>query len=198
MDPADVAGLKDLGDPEFEVLLYEFKAGLETYFASLGPRARVKTIAELIAFDDANRDREMPYFGQEILAKAEAKGPLTSPEYQKALETCGRLARKEGLDATFEKHQLTALVAPTGAPAWVIDPVSGDHFVGGNSTPAAVAGYPSLSVPMGFVFGLPVGLSFIGPAWSEATLVKLGYAFEQATRHRKPPRFLRTAELSHA
>ena len=198
VDPADVAGLKDLGDPEFEVLLHEFKAGLEAYFASLGPKARVKTIAELIAFDDANRDREMPYFGQEILAKAEAKGPLTSPEYQKALETCGRLARKEGLDATFEKHKLTALVAPTGAPAWVIDPVSGDHFVGGNSTPAAVAGYPSLSLPMGFVFGLPVGLTFIGPAWSEATLVKLGYAYEQATRHRKPPRFLRTAELSHA
>jgi amidase len=195
VDPADVPGIKDLGDPEFEVLLYEFKAGLEAYLASLGPTARVKSIAELVAFDETNREREMPYFGQEVLLKAQAKGGLSSPEYQKALETCGRLARKEGLDAVFEKHKLDALVAPTGAPAWVIDPVSGDHFVGGNSTPAAVAGYPSLSLPMGFVFGLPVGLSFIGPAWSEAMLVRLAYSYEQATRHRKPPRFLATAEL---
>ena len=195
VDPADVPGIKELGDPEFEVLLFEFKAGLEAYFASLGPKARVKTLAELIAFDEQNREREMPYFGQEILVKAQAKGPLSSPEYQTALETCARLARKDGLDAVFDKHQLTALVAPTGAPAWVIDPVSGDHFVGGNSTPAAVAGYPSLSVPMGLVFGLPVGLSFIGRAWSEPVLVKLAYAYEQATRHRRPPRFLPTAEL---
>jgi amidase len=195
VDPADVAGIKDLGDPEFEVLLFEFKAGIEAYFASLGPKARVRTLADLIAFDEQNREREMPYFGQEILVKAQAKGPLSSPEYKTALETCARLARKEGLDAVFEKHRLTALVAPTGAPAWVVDPVSGDHFVGGNSTPAAVAGYPSVSVPMGFVFGLPVGLSFIGRAWSEPALVKLAYAYEQATHHRKPPRFLPTAEL---
>jgi len=195
VDPADVPGIKDLGDPEFEVLLYEFKAGLLAYLASLGPSARVKSFEDLIAFDETNREREMPYFGQEILLKAQAKGPLSSPEYQKALETCGRLARKDGLDAVFEKHKLDALVAPTGAPAWVIDPVSGDHFVGGNSTPAAVAGYPSLSLPMGFVYGLPVGLSFIGPAWSEPVLVKLAYAFEQATHHRKPPRFLPTAAL---
>jgi amidase len=196
VDPADVPKLKDLGDPEFEVMLYEFKAGLEAYFASLGPKAPVKTLAEAVAFNERNRDREMPFFGQEIFLRAVEKGPLTTPAYREALETCGRLSRQEGLDAVLEKHRLDALVAPTGAPAWVIDPVSGDHYVGGNSTPAAVAGYPAVTVPMGFVFGLPVGVSFIGRAWSEATLVRLAFAYEQATRHRRPPRFLRTADLT--
>jgi amidase len=196
VDPADVPNAKELGDPEFEVLLYEFKAGLEAYLASLGPGAPVKTLAQAIAFNEENREREMPYFGQEIFLKAVEKGPLTAPAYRKALERCGRLSRKEGLDAVLDRHRLDALVAPTGAPAWVVDPVSGDHFVGGNSTPAAVSGYPSLTVPMGFVFGLPVGLSFIGRAWSEATLVRIAFAFERATRHRRPPRFLRTADLA--
>ena len=168
VDPADVPNVKELGDPEFEVLLYEFKAGLEAYFASLGPKAPVKTLADVIAFNERNREREMPFFGQELFLKAQEKGPLSTPAYREALETCARLSRKEGLDAVLVQHRLDAIVAPTGAPAWVIDPVSGDHFVGGNSTPAAVSGYPSLSVPMGFVFGLPVGLSFIGRAWSEA------------------------------
>jgi len=196
VDPADVPNIKDLGDPELEVMLYEFKAGLEAYFASLGPKAPVKTLADAIAFNDRNRGREMPFFGQEIFLKAVEKGPLTTPAYREALDKCGRLSRTEGLDAVLEKSRLDALVAPTGAPAWVIDPVSGDHFVGGNSTPAAVAGYPTVTVPMGFVFGLPVGLSFIGRAWSEATLIRLAFAFEQATHHRRPPRFLRTADLS--
>ncbi len=196
VDPADVPNVKDLGDPELEVMLYEFKAGLEAYFASLGPKAPVKTLADAIAFNERNRDREMPYFGQELFLKAQEKGPLSTPAYQEALEKCRRLSRKEGLDAVLDQHRLDALVAPTGAPAWVIDPVSGDHYVGGNSTPAAVSGYPSISVPMGFVFGLPVGLSFIGRAWSEAVLVRLAFAFEQATKHRRPPRFLRTADLA--
>jgi amidase len=195
VDPADVPGIKDLGDPEFEVLLFEFKAGLEAYFASLGERAPVRTLDDLIAFNERNREREMPYFGQEILLKARDKGSLEAPEYRKALETCRRLSRADGLDKVLDAHRLDAIVAPTGAPAWVIDPVSGDHFVGGNSTPAAVAGYPSLSVPMGFVFGLPVGLSFIGRAWSEATLVRLAHAYERETRHRRKPRFLKMAEL---
>ena len=196
VDPVDLPNVKELGDPEFEVLLYEFKAGLDAYFASLGPKAPVKTLADTIAFNDRNREREMPFFGQEIFLKAVEKGPLTTPAYREALDKCARLSRKEGLDAVLDQHRLDALVAPTGAPAWVIDPVSGDHYVGGNSTPAAVSGYPSLSVPMGFVFGLPVGLSFIGRPWSEAVLVRLAFAFEQATRHRRPPRFLRTAELA--
>jgi len=195
VDPADVPNVKELGDPEFEVMLYEFKAGLNAYLASLGPKGPVKTLADAIAFNERNRDREMPYFGQETFLKAQEKGPLTTPAYREALEKCGRLSRAEGLDAVLDKNRLDALVAPTGAPAWVIDPVSGDHFVGGNSTPAAVAGYPAISVPMGFVFGLPVGLSFIGRAWTEATLVRLAFAFEQATHQRRPPRFLRTADL---
>jgi amidase len=195
IDPADVPNVKELGDPELELLLYEFKAGLDAYLASLGPRAPVRTLADAIAFNERNHEREMPHFGQEIFLKAQAKGPLATPAYREALEKCRRLSRKEGLDAILDRHKLDALVAPTGAPAWVIDPVSGDHFVGGNSTPAAVAGYPSLSLPMGFVFGLPVGISFIGRAWSEPLLLRLAYAFEQATRHRRPPRFLRTAAL---
>ena len=196
VDPADVPNIKELGDPEFEVLLFEFKAGLDAYLAALGANAPVRSLAEAIAFNDRNRQREMPYFGQEIFSKAQDKGPLTTPAYREALEKCRRLSRKEGLDAILDQHKLDALVAPTGAPGWVIDPVSGDHYVGGNSTPAAVAGYPSVSVPMGFVFGLPVGLSFIGRAWSEPVLLRLAFAFEQATRHRRPPRFLRTAALA--
>jgi len=198
VDPADVPNVKELGDPELEVMLYEFKAGVEVYFASLGPKAPVKTLAEAIAFNERNRERQMPFFGQEIFLKAQEKGPLSTPAYKEALEKCGRLSRQEGLDAVLDRHRLDALVAPTGAPAWVIDPVSGDHYVGGNSTPAAVSGYPSVTVPMGFVFGLPVGLSFIGRPWSEPVLVRLAFAFEQATRHRRPPRFLRTADLARS
>jgi amidase len=198
VDKADVPNIKELGDPEFEVLLYEFKDGLDRYLASLGPKAPVKTLAEAIAFNEAHKDREMPWFGQEIFLQAQEKGPLTTPAYKEALEKCRRLSRKEGLDAVMDQHTLDALVAPTGGPAWIIDPVNGDHFTGGNSTPAAVAGYPTLTVPMGFVFGLPVGLSFIGRAWSEGALVRLAFGYEQATKHRRPPRFLHTADLSPA
>jgi amidase len=195
IDTADVPNVKELGEPELEVLLYEFKAGLDAYLGALGAKAPIRSLADAIAFNERNKDREMPYFGQELFLKAQEKGPLTTPAYREALERCRRLSRAEGLDAVMDEHRLDALVAPTGAPAWVIDPVSGDHYVGGNSTPAAVSGYPSISVPMGFVFGLPVGLSFIGRAWSEPVLVRLAHAFEQATRHRRPPRYLATAAL---
>jgi amidase len=137
----------------------------------------------------------MPYFGQELFLKAEAKGPLTNKEYLDALKLCRRMSRKEGIDATMKKFNLDALVAPTDSPAWLTDLIDSDHFLGGSSTIAAVAGYPSITVPAGFVFGLPVGISFFGSAWSESILLKFAYAFEQATHLRKTPKFLATAEF---
>ncbi|HEX7085655.1 MAG TPA: amidase family protein, partial [Vicinamibacterales bacterium] len=195
VDPADIPTVSKIGDPEFEVLLYEFKADLNAYLARLGPTAPVRSLADAIRFNEVHRDREMPYFGQEIFEMAEKKGPLTEAAYTKALAECRRLSRTEGLDAVFAKHRLDALVMPTDSPAWVTDLVNGDHFLGGSSTIAAVSGYPHITVPGGFAFGLPVGISFIGPAWSEPTLFRLAYAFEQATKHRRAPRFARSAAL---
>ena len=196
VDPANLETFKHLGDGEFTVLLYEFKADLNAYLASLGPKAPVHSLKEIIEFNKKHAREELPYFGQDIFIKAEAKGPLTSPEYQKALEKCRTLSREKGIDATMEKYKLDALVAPTGAPAWPTDLVNGDHDTGGSSGPAAIAGYPHVTVPAGYVFGLPVGISFFGRAWSEPTLIKLAYSYEQATKARKPPKFLPTADLS--
>ena len=191
VDPADIPTASQLDDCEFEVLLYEFKDGLNAYFASLGPGAKVKSLEELIAFNKRHADREMPFFGQEILEMAQKKGSLKSPAYRQALRTCGTRARALGIDAVMTRHRLDALVAPTGSPAWPIDLVNGDHFLGASSGPAAIAGYPNITVPAGHVEGLPVGISFIGRAWSDAKLIGLAYAYEQATKHRQPPRFLR-------
>ncbi len=195
VDPANIPTAGKFDDAEFEVLLYEFKAGLNAYLKTLGGKAPVKSIQEIIAFNEKNADREMPFFGQEIMLKAEAKGDLNSLAYRQALAKCRRMSRIEGIDATMAKHKLDALVAPTGGPAWTTDLANGDHFTGGFSTAAAVAGYPHITVPAGFVFGLPVGISFVGGAWNEPALIKFAYAYEQATKHRKPPQFAPHADL---
>ena len=194
VDPADLPSHGKIDDPEFEVLLYEFKAGLNQYLAALPASMRVRSLAAVIAFNDRNRAREMPYFEQEIMLKAEKKGPLTERAYLDALAASRRLARAEGIDAVSSRHRLDAIVAPTAGPAWLTDWVNGDHGAGGCSTPAAVAGYPHVTVPAGFVRGLPVGISFFGPAWSEPALLKIAYGFEQATRARRPPRLLPTVD----
>jgi len=196
IDPADVPTQGKFDDSELEVLLYEFKADLNSYLASLGPRAPVKSLKEIIDFNEQYRDREMPWFGQDIMTKAQAKGPLTEKAYRDALAKNHRLSRKEGIDFVMDKNKLDALIAPTGGPPWPTDWVNGDHFSGGYSTASAVAGYPHITVPAGYLFGLPVGLSFFGHAWSEPTLIKFAYAFEQATKIRRPPLFLETAKLS--
>ena len=192
VDPADIPSAEQLDACELEVLLHEFKADLNAYLAGRNASAPVHSLQELIAFNTREKEREMPFFGQELLLQAETKGPLTSPAYRKALATCRKRARTDGIDAAMTRDRLDAIVAPTGSPAWTTDLVNGDHFLGASSTPAAVAGYPSITVPAGLVHGLPVGVSFIGRAWSEATLIRLAFAYEQATRLRKPPQFLPT------
>ena len=172
------------------MLLYEFKADLNAYLAGLGPDAPVHSLEEIIAFNEAHRGKVMPYFGQEIMVMAQERGPLTDERYLRALADCRRLARDEGIDATLARHGLDAIVAPSGGPAWLTDTVNGDHYGGGSSTPAAVAGYPSITVPAGYVWGLPAGISFIGAAWGEPALIRYAYAFEQATQVRKPPQFV--------
>lgn len=194
IDTADIPHLGEYGGDSYTVLLYEFKEDLNRYLADLGPNAPVKSLEEVIEFNRRDADRSMPYFGQEILERAQGKGSLTDTAYTQALARAKHLAQA-GVDSVMRLHRLDAIVAPTGSPAWPIDLINGDHFLGGSSTPAAVAGYPNITVPMGNVYGLPVGISFIGTAWSEPTLLRLAYGFEQATRHRRPPRFLPTVDL---
>ena len=190
VDPADIPHAGEYDDSELTVLLYELKADLAAYLAAWAPSAKVKTLADVIAFNEANKATEMPYFGQELFLQAQEKGPLTDQAYRDALAKDQRLSRTEGLDVVFAQNTLDAIVAPTGSPPWPTDLVNGDHFLGASSTPAAVAGYPSVAVPVGYSFGLPVGMSFIGRANAEAKLLTLAYAYEQAAKPRKAPRFL--------
>ncbi len=192
VDPAEIATADKFGDSEFEVLLYEFKADLNSYLAGLGPNAPVRTLKDIIDYNEAHKDQEMPFFGQDIMTKAQAKGPLTEKAYLTALAKDQKLSRQQGIDATMNKNKLDALIAPTGGPAWLTDLVNGDHFTGGYSTASAVAGYPHVTVPVGYVRELPVGMSIFGRAFSEATLIRIAYAYEQATRHRRAPRFVPT------
>jgi amidase len=196
IDPADIPTFGKFDDSELLVFMYELKADLNAYLARLGPGAPVHSLQEIIDFNQRNREKEMPYFGQDLFLKSQTKGPLTEPEYVEALTKNHQLARTEGIDAVMDKYHLDAIVAPTGGPAWLTDLVTGDHFSGGSSSAAAVAGYPNINVTAGSIFGLPVGISFFGRAWSEPTLIKLAYAFEQVAKARRVPRFLPTLELS--
>jgi amidase len=195
VDPADIPTIGKFDDSELTVFYYELKADLAAYLARRGS-ASVKSLKDMIDFNEANRGREMPYFGQDLFLKSEQKGPLTSKEYLDALALNHQLSRTEGIDFVMDKFKLDALVAPTGGPAWVTDLINGDHSAGGSSSAAAVAGYPNINVTAGNLWGLPVGISFFGRAWSEPTLLKIAYSFEQMTKARQKPRFLSTIRVS--
>ena len=195
VDPVDEGKMGEIGDAEIEILLYEFKAGLNEYLAGLGAGDHPRTLKELIAYNAAHHDTELKYFGQELFEQAQARGPLTDAKYVRALAKARTNTRAQGIDAVMDAHKLDAIVAPTNGPAWLIDLVNGDADSGGSSSPAAIAGYPSITVPAGYAFGLPVGISFFGRAWSEAKLIRLAYAYEQAAKVRRAPRLERTATL---
>jgi amidase len=198
VDPVDLTTEEHLENAENVVLTYEFKADLDAYLASLGPDAPVKSLADVIAFNQQHADRELALFGQETMVRSQARGPLTSPEYLEARERCVRYARTLGIDQVVRQHRLDAIVCPTATPPRPIDFVNGDGGGADCTTPAAVAGYPHVTVPLGYVLGVPVGLSFFGRAWTEAALIKAAYAYEQASRVRRPPRLLPTVEPATA
>jgi len=195
IDPVELPDAKKYADAELDVLLYELKADLGQYLAEFAPGASVRTLADVIAFNEREHARELRLFSQDLLVKAQGKGGLDEAAYKDALALCRRLARDEGIDRVLSEYKLDALIAPTGTPAWVTDLVNGDNSVASFSTPAAVARYPHITVPAGSVAGLPIGLSFVGSAYSEARLIGYAYAYEQATHHRRPPGFARSAAI---
>jgi amidase len=189
IDPANIEFLKESGEAEFQILLYEFKDGLTRYFADMNPEVGIKTLDDLIKFNEEHADEELRYFKQELLIEAAKKGPLTDNRYLQALASARKYSRESGIDSIMRRRSLDVIIAPTGGPAWVTDLINGDRYLGGSSTPAATAGYPNITVPAGFIEGLPVGISFIGKAWDEPLILKCAFAFEQATKHRKAPEF---------
>ncbi|UCH25661.1 MAG: amidase [Trueperaceae bacterium] len=193
VDPVDFSSLGLFIEPEFELLLYEFKADLNNYLAD-HPKAKVRSLEDVISFNRANAEVMMPYFRQELLELAQSKGDLKEEAYLEAKRECLRLSRTEGIDKAVREHHLDAIIAPTNGPAWSIDPIVGDHILGGCSSPAAMAGYPHITVPAGYAYGLPIGLSFFSSAYQEGKLIRYAYAFEQATRVRRPPSFAEHAE----
>ncbi|MFW9968077.1 MAG: amidase, partial [Candidatus Thorarchaeota archaeon] len=195
VDPTEIATTKELWEPEYEVLLYEFKSNLDAYLAGLGPDAPVKSLEDVIKFNEKNRQKTMPFFGQDIMLKAQEKGSLESKEYVEALEKCKKLAKTEGLDPVLKDKKLDAVLAPSGGPAWLTDHVTGDHFSGGSSSLAAVSGYSSITVPAGYIHGLPVGISFISGPYQEPRIIEIAYAFEQASKIRRPPELKQTVEI---
>jgi amidase len=194
VDPVEITGHQELGQTGYEVLLYEFKYGINKYL-STRPDAKVRSLEEIISFNESHREQSMPYFEQERLLAAQEKEGLDHKEYKEALEKLLRLSRAEGIDKTLNQHRLDALVAPTGGPAWPIDLINGDHFGGSSSSPAARAGYPNISVPAGYISGLPVGISMFSTAWQEPGLIAMAYGFEQARGPRRVPKFLPTLDL---
>ena len=198
IDPANIPTLGQFDAAEFDVLLYEFKHDLNRYLTWLGPTSPVHSLTDVIAFNTAHKDQELPYFGQDIMEMAEKKGPLTSPGYKADLARNRRLAGPLGIDTVMRRYNLDALVSPTGGPAWLLDLVNGDGGTASAASPStvtSVAGYPHITVPAGYFRGIPIGVSFFGRAWSEPTLIKIAYAYEQATKQRRPPAFAATADL---
>lgn len=195
IDPVEIKTYGDFGSASFEVLLYEFKADLNKYLGGLDKTAEIHSLEELIEYNKTNASKEMPFFGQDLLEMAQKKGSLDSKEYKIALEKAKRLAGPEGIDAALIKDNLDALIAPSNGPAWLTDHVTGDHFQGGSSSPAAVAGYPNITVPAGDILGLPIGISFFGAAFSEPRLLRIAYGFEQQTKHRVVPDFKTTIDI---
>jgi amidase len=194
IDPTNLENIREIREPEYTVLCYEFKTDLNAYLAEFlekGPR----TLKELIEYNEKHKDKIMPYFGQEHFIRSEEKGALTDEEYLEALAKCKQITQDEGLDKIIKEHNLDALIAPSGSPSWPIDLLNGDHFTGGSSSAAAVSGYPNITIPLGYIHGLPIGISFFSSAFQEPTLIKLAYAFEQATKVRKPPEFKPTLIL---
>jgi amidase len=190
IDPVEIKTIQNIEKPEFEVLLYELKTDLNKYLSGLRPEIKTRSLKDLIAFNENNKEKEMPWFGQETFIEAEKRGPLTDKVYLDALAASKKAAGEDGLEATLKEHKLDAIMAPTGGPAYTTDWVNGDHFSGGSSTPSAVAGYPAITLPAGFIYELPVGITFMGAAWSEPTLIRIAFAFEQATKARKAPTFI--------